>query len=112
MPKYANQEIITINTPKMKKGGGTFTQVSHQDIEYATNDLTASQFKVWLYFCGHANQYELQISSAKICNMINVSKNTYLTTRDVLINKGYVIPIAKGRYEFNRRPKTDTVIDK
>ena len=111
MPKYPNQEVITINTPTMKKGGGTFMQISHQDITRAANDLTASQFKVWLYFCGHANQYELEISSAKLCQMMKMSKNTYHTAKQVLISKGYIIPVYRGRYEFFRTPKIDTVID-
>lgn len=89
IPKLVgNQKAIRINRIPLE--GNRFTALNYKAQQDAMAALRPNTFKVWVYLCGHKDDYELGLSSKAITKFCNISRGTYDRAVEELIEKGYL----------------------
>lgn len=114
MYKADGQRVVKIN--KADKGAH-YTLINKDALEIAMHQLKPSAFKVWIYIGSQRNKEEWVLSCVHTTNFTNMSKPTYLSAVNELIDKGYLIPIENKKdyynfYEFPQQIEKSTDINK
>lgn len=87
MVTYPNQKIITVFKEKCEKD---FLQIKNNNWKSASNILTYSAFKIYLYMASNKDEYTFALSYAAINEEIPMSRNTYDGAIKELIKNGYL----------------------
>ena len=94
---YANQRKVTTHKPPFE---GHFLQVGKADWMTAYQNLRRGTFGLYLYLCGHQNNYEFYLSSADVQKNLGFSDSTYRRAVEELKEMGY-ITIGKNEHDFH-----------
>ena len=97
MVSYANQRKVTTHKPRFE---GNFLQVSKADWMAAYQTLRRGTFGLYLYLCGHQNNYAFYLSSADVQKQLGISDSTYRRAIEELKENGY-ITIGKNEHDFH-----------
>ena len=97
MTSFANQRKVTTHKPPFD---GHFLQVGKADWMTAYQVLRRGTFGLYLYLCGHQNNYAFYLSSADVQKQLGVSDSTYRRAIEELKEKGY-ITIGKNEHDFH-----------
>ena len=87
MVTYPNQKIITVFKDKCEKD---FLQINNDAWKAASNMLTYSAFKIYLYMASNKDNYSFALSYAALNEDIPMSRNTYDKAIKELIEYGYL----------------------
>ena len=55
--------------------------------------LPNAAFKIWAYLNAHGNEYEFGLSSKEVCEVCDISRNTYNKAIEELIARGYLVQV-------------------
>ena len=97
MTSFANQRKVTTHKPPFD---GHFLQVGKADWMTAYQTLRRGTFGLYLYLCGHQNNYAFYLSSADVQKQLGISDSTYRRAIEELKEKGY-ITIGKNEHDFH-----------
>ena len=99
-----NQNITKTKKTKPQKD---FLLISNEDWIAASNNLTPSGFKMYLWLIRHDESFTNELSKQAFISDFNVSGSAYETAWKELNDKGYAIPKEKGSniYYIYTKPK-------
>lgn len=89
MTTVENQKIIIID--KTKTGKDNFALIDGVVVEHALTALKGNVFKVWMYLARWGTSKRFALSSSHCCDMCNISRPTYNSAINELIEKGYLV---------------------
>lgn len=93
IPKlYNNQKAIRIAKTECNKDN-PYAVINLAALEGAMKALKPNAFKVWCYLCRNQTNYELALSGVDVQAKCNMSKKTYDTAVNELIEKQYLIEV-------------------
>ena len=110
METVENQKIIIVSKELADKRH-PYTIINLEALRYARQLLKVSDFKVWTYIAENQNQYTFALSCVAFCRECGISKNTYHTAIQSLIEKGFLVPQKAEKnntYIFYELPKKET----
>ena len=87
MITYPNQKVITVFKEKCSKD---FLQINNGSWKAASNLLTYSAFKIYLYIASNRDTYTFALSYAAINEDIPMNRKTYDKAIKELIDCGYL----------------------
>ena len=102
MASFANQRKVTTHKPPFD---GHFLQVGKTDWMTAYQTLRRGTFGLYLYLCGHQNNYAFYLSSADVQKQLGISDSTYRRAIEELKENGY-ITIGKNEHDFHFHTKS------
>lgn len=118
MPNTVENQKIVIVIKEISDSKHPYSIINLAAIDEAMKVLKNSEFKLWLYIAKNQNNYKFALSCVDFCRCANVSKNTYHTAVNALIEKGYLMPKEdnSNTYTFyegsiNYKTKEDIEID-
>ena len=88
-----NQNITKTKKTKPQKD---FLLISNEDWIAASNNLTPSGFKMYLWLIRHDESFTNELSKQAFISEFNVSGSAYEKAWKELKDKGYAIPKEKG----------------
>lgn len=94
---FANQWTVKINNPKHPKD-------SIQKVCDAMKYLSESALKLYIYFCNNKDGHIMVVSPERIKRVAGISRTSYYTARDELIEKGYLVYKQDKSYDFYVTP--------
>jgi len=97
-----NQKIIIIHKDKVK---ANFMQLELSKMYAASCDLNESQFKLFLYLCGNADNFHLELSQVRFSDCMGIKRTAYYTAVETLIRKGYLVLKHGNVYDFYTTPQ-------
>ena len=97
MTSFANQRKVTTHKPPFD---GHFLQVGKADWMTAYQTLRRGTFGLYLYLCGHQNNYAFYLSSADVQKQLGISDSTYRRAIEELKENGY-IAIGTNEHDFH-----------
>lgn len=99
-----NQNITKTKKTKPQKD---FLLISNEDWIAASNNLTPSGFKMYLWLIRHDESFTNELSKQAFISEFNVSGSAYEKAWKELKDKGYAIPKEKGSniYYIYTKPK-------
>ena len=99
-----NQNITKTKKTKPQKD---FLLISNEDWIAASNNLTPSGFKMYLWLIRHDESFTNELSTQAFISDFNVSGSAYEKAWKELKDKGYAIPKEKGSniYYIYTKPK-------
>ena len=74
--------------------------------------LSGSGYKLYTYLCENKNNTSLLLSPIIFETATGLSKNSYLSAKKELAEKGYLIPKENGDFDFYNSPEMNPVIQK
>ena len=105
----ANMSVPNQNITKTKKTKPQkdFLLISNEDWIAASNNLTPSGFKMYLWLIRHDESFNNELSKQAFISEFNVSGSAYEKAWKELKDKGYAIPKEKGSniYYIYTKPK-------
>ena len=96
-----NQKIIIIHKDKVK---GSFMQLELSKMYAASCQLNESQFKLYMYLCGNADNFHLELSQARFMACMGIKRTAYYSAVEGLIKKGYLVKKSGNTYDFYTTP--------
>ncbi len=108
MPKvtYPNQRNIKINR---ERATVDFLGIKNENWQAASRDLGATALRLYLYLASNANGYTIALSPAAVRRDIGMARSTYHDQFHILVDKGYLVPVAGNTFEFFEKPQPRTV---
>lgn len=103
-----NQRIIYIHRIRTNSTDG-YLQVSTLSVLEAMYNLKGNAFKLWIYFVNNKDKYIKYLSSSDFCNKANISKNTFTSAFNELVEKGYLIQSTKKENIYRFKEQSDIV---
>lgn len=101
---YANQEII-VRVDDVEKGpGNPFQKLSVECVQEAMKELKGYEFALYILLYMNALGFELEFSPSALEQMYGGTRKTWGKARDVLKEKGYLVPIGGPRWKFLEKP--------
>ena len=74
--------------------------------------LKPNAYKVWCYMAKNQNNYTFALSCVDVCGFCKMSKPTYLTCIQELIEAGYLVNTSGNNYDFYEDlPEEETEIN-
>ena len=115
MANYANQKTIYLNDKEIithKQGSGEpfLEWTDWKYLEAAARHLKGENFKVYLYFLSWYGKGKIEYSPTDVKNKWGIGATTARDAIDILISKGYLIPV-EGKYQtYNFYPVSHTEV--
>ena len=108
MTTVANQKTITTKGAPHDKDN-IYAKVGIEAAGVAMELLKPNTFKVWFYLAKNQNNYTFALSAVDCCKYCNMSKPTYLSCIQELIEKGYLVNTSGNHYDFYESLPEDTI---
>lgn len=99
MISYPNQKMITTRWAKKDKQN-LYAMINIEAMEEAMALLKPNAFKLWCYMAKNKNNYTFVLSCVDACRFCKISKPTYLTSINELIDSGYLVNTGGNNYDF------------
>lgn len=106
--RYYNQQAVTIH----KKSRSQQLIIGVKENHEAMRALSGSGYKMYTYLCENKNDTNLLLSPIVFEIATGLSKNSYLSAKKELVEKGYLIPREDGDFDFYNCPEMNPVIVK
>ena len=106
--RYVNQQAVTIH----KRSRSQVLAIGVKDNHEAMRALSGSGYKMYTYLCENKNNTSLLLSPIIFETATGLSKNSYLSAKKELAEKGYLIPKENGDFDFYNSPEMNPVIQK
>lgn len=109
MANYANQRTIILNdkdliTHKANSGKPFLEWTDWEYLEAAGRHLKGENFKVYLYFLSWYGKGKVDFSPADIRDRWGISLTAARDAIEILISKGYLVPIKDKPNQYNFYP--------
>lgn len=103
--KYPNQ--ITINFKEKIKTDKEhpYCLYNTEAMQKAMKNLKGESFKLWCYLAYLPVGTEFALGQTPVENYTGIKKDTYYTSKDLLIEKGYIVKEDDNRWYFYEEPK-------
>ena len=114
MPQtVANQKTITtIGAEHANTKTGIYAKLNINAMQEAMCLLKANTFKLWCYMAKNQNNYTFALSCVDACNFCKMSKPTYLSCIQELIDVGYLVNTDGNHYDvYEKLPEEDDSIE-
>lgn len=108
METVANQKTITTKSAKHDKEN-VYAVLGIEAAGEAMELLKPNTFKLWFYMAKNQNEYTFALSCVDACKYCNMSKPTYLSCVQELINVGYLVNTGGNRYDFYEKLPQDCI---
>ncbi len=109
MYSVENQKLITTKGAKHDKSN-IYALINIEAMEKAMQLLKPNTFKLWCYMAKNQDNYTFALSRVDACRMCNISKPTYLTSIQELIEVGYLVNTKGNSYDFYEMlPEEETI---
>lgn len=108
METVANQKTITTKGAKHDKNN-IYAMLNIEAAGEAMALLKPNTFKVWFYLAKNQNNYTFALSAVDCCRTCNVSKPTYLSSIQELIEVGYLVNTSGNHYDFYEKLPEDSI---
>lgn len=108
MTTVANQKTITTKGAVHDKDN-IYAKVGIEAAAAAMELLKPNTFKVWFYLAKNQNNYTFALSAVDCCKFCNMSKPTYLSCVQELIEVGYLVNTSGNHYDFYEALPQDTI---
>lgn len=95
----ANQKLITTKSAKHDKNN-LYAVINIEAMEKAMALLKPNTYKVWCYMAKNQNNYTFALSCVDACRFCKMSKPTYLSCVQELIDTGYLVNTSGNAYDF------------
>lgn len=106
--RYPNQKQIVVyreNVERSKETGRPYLIAYHDNLLAAMNDLTAAEFKVYLFMLFNTDGYKFDFSPALFEEKTGVCKDTIRKAMATLEKRGYLRYVDNNKYEFSENKK-------
>lgn len=111
METAANQKTITTKQAKHDKNN-PYAVLNIEAMEEAMALLKPNAYKLWCYMAKNQNNYTFALSCVDACKFCKMSKPTYLTSVQELIETGYLVRTKGNHYDFfEKLPEEKEVIE-
>lgn len=111
METVANQKTITTKGAKKDKAH-IYATLSIEAMEEAMTLLKPNAYKLWCYMAKNQNNYTFALSCVDACKFCKMSKPTYLSSVQELIDTGYLVRTNGNHYDFfEKLPEEKEVIE-
>ena len=111
METVANQKTITTKGAKHNKAN-TYAMLNIDAMQEAMILLKPNTFKLWCYMAKNQNNYTFALSCVDACSFCKMSKPTYLSSVQELIETGYLVKTKGNHYDFYEKlPDEEEVIE-
>lgn len=112
MPQFQtvqNQRIISISGKEACDKDHLYARVNKAALLKAMQELTPTNFEVWLYLASQANNYTFAFSPAAVTEETGIKKSSLQEGIRVLIKEKYLIPRADNSniYDFYELPREE-----
>ena len=95
----ANQKTVTTKSAKHDKEN-IYATINIEALTVAMSLLKPNTFKLWCYMAKNQNNYTFALSAVDACRFCNISKNTYHTAVQELIDNGYLVNTGGNNFDF------------
>ena len=99
METVANQKVITTRGAKHDKNN-IYALINVEAMEKAMCLLKPNTYKVWSYMAKNQSNYTFALSCVDACRFCKMSKPTYLSCVQELIDVGYLVNTGGNCYDF------------
>jgi hypothetical protein len=100
-----NQRIVTINKALCNEQN-IYTKINIAALNQAAASLVSKGgFKLWIYLAKNQDKYKLELSSADFIKWSGLSRTSYQTAFDELLQQGYLREQGGNHYIFNELPQ-------
>ena len=99
MKTVENQKTITTRSAKHDKNN-IYAMINIEAMEKAMTLLKPNTYKVWCYMAKNQNNYTFALSCVDACRFCKMSKPTYLSCVQELIDAGYLVNTGGNHYDF------------
>ena len=105
----ANQKIISITGKEKCDSNNTYAKINKAAMLEAMQQLTPTNFQVWLYLASQQNNYTFAFSPAAITAETNIKKSSLQEGIRVLIKEKYLIKRNDNSniYDFYELPQAE-----
>lgn len=104
MPEtFPNQRMVTVHREEVKSD---FLGIKNSNWQFASRDLGAQAFNLYIYFAANADGYSFALSPAAVRQTIGMPNSTYRDQLLKLIDKGYLVQSGSNRFNFYEVPQT------
>ena len=112
MPQFQtvqNQRIISISGKEACDKDHLYARVNKAALLKAMQELTPTNFEVWLYLASQKNNYTFAFSPAVVTEETGIKKSSLQEGIRVLIKEKYLIPRADNSniYDFYELPREE-----
>ena len=112
MPQFQtvqNQRIISISGKEACDKDHLYARVNKAALIKAMQELTPTNFEVWLYLASQKNNYTFAFSPAAVTEETGIKKSSLQEGIRVLIKEKYLIPRADNSniYDFYELPREE-----
>ena len=101
----ANQRFVKVNKASLD---GNYLGINNRVWRAASRDLGGTGLILYLYFASNMNGYNFAFSPADVIRETGIGKTSVYKYFDIMIQKGYLVPINGNTYIFNEVPFTET----
>jgi hypothetical protein len=104
-----NQKVISISGKAPCDTNNLYAKINKEAMFAAIQNLTPSNFEVWLYLASQQNNYTFAFSPSAVSDETGIKKSTLQEGIRVLIRERYLIPRGEKSnvYDFYELPKED-----
>ena len=111
MKTSPNQKSVTIRGAKHNKQN-VYAAINIKAMEEAMALLKPNAYKLWCYLAKNQNNHTFALSCVDTCRFCKMSKPTYLTSVQELIETGYLVNTKGNHYDFfEKLPEEKEVIE-
>lgn len=110
METVANQKTITTKGAKHDKNN-IYAMLNIDAMQEAMTLLKPNAFKLWCYMAKNQNDYTFALSCKDACNFCKMTKPTYLSGVQELIEAGYLVNTSGNHYDFFEKLPEEEVIE-
>ena len=108
METVANQKTITTKSAPHDKNN-IYACLNIEAMGAAMELLKPNAFKVWCYLAKNQNNYTFALSAVDCCKFCNISKPTYLSAINELIDNGYLVNTTGNHYDFYEQKQEEII---
>lgn len=108
METVANQKTITTHWT-IHDEKHVYGKISIEAAGEAMELLKPNTFKLWFYMAKNQNNHTFALSCVDACKYCNMSKPTYLSCVQELINVGYLVNTRGNHYDFYEKLPQDCI---
>ena len=110
MSTVPNQKTVTTRSAIHDKSH-TYGMIGIKAMELAMSLLKPNAFKLWCYMAKNQNNHTFALSCAHACEFCKMSKPTYLSSVQELIENGYLVNTSGNSYDFYEMLPEDEVLN-
>ena len=99
MKTVPNQKVVTTRGA-LHNETNIYGKINIKAMQIAMATLKPNAFKLWSYMAKNQNNYTFALSCVDACAFCNMSKPTYLSSVNELIDNGYLVNTKDDCYDF------------